>query len=143
MPDIINLVVHEEIDPNFPADPAECLDRRHQVWIATWYSGLYKYADGVFTNYLPDTVNIGSQSNSILHLTELPDGRLLCGTDHNAYIFDGQHFKLLDSGNHDLDRQITTSTQAITTSTGRSRPRSPDHGNGLHIQRHAVCRACR
>ena len=84
-----------------------CEDRRHQVWIATWYSGLYKYANGVFTNYLPDTVNIGSQSNSILHLTELPDGRLLCGTDHNAYIFDGQHFKLLDSGNHDLDRQIT------------------------------------
>jgi ligand-binding sensor domain-containing protein/signal transduction histidine kinase len=84
-----------------------CEDRHQQVWIGSWYSGLYKYADGVFSNYLPDTVNIGSQSNSILHLTELPDGQMLCGTDHNAYVFDGMRFRLLDSANRKLDRQIT------------------------------------
>ncbi|HVU97632.1 MAG TPA: two-component regulator propeller domain-containing protein [Puia sp.] len=84
-----------------------CEDRRRQVWIGSWYSGLYRYADGVFSNWLPDTVNIGSQSNSILHLTELPDGRMFCGTDHNAYVFDGTRFAVFDSANKDLDRQIT------------------------------------
>ena len=82
-------------------------DRRHQVWIGSWYSGLYRFAGGVFSNWLPDTVNIGSQSNSILHLSELPDGRMFCGTDHNAYIFDGTRFALLDPVNKNLARQIT------------------------------------
>ena len=82
-------------------------DRHKNIWIASWYSGLYRYADGVFSNWLPDSVNIGSQSNSVLHLTELPDGRLLCGTDHNVFIFDGHRFMLFDSSNRDLSRQIT------------------------------------
>lgn len=83
-------------------------DSLHQVWVASWYSGLYKYANGVFTNYLPDTVNLGSQSNSILNITQLPDGRLLCGTDNNAYVFDGKQFTLFDAKNNNLDRQITS-----------------------------------
>src|SRR5579871_929916 len=27
-------------------------DRKGQIWAGSWYSGLYKYAGGVFTNYL-------------------------------------------------------------------------------------------
>jgi len=82
-------------------------DRRGQIWVGSWYSGLYKYAGGVFSNYLPDSSNVSSQANSVLHVTELPDGRMLCGTDHNAYVFDGKRFALLDAGNRDLERQIT------------------------------------
>jgi ligand-binding sensor domain-containing protein len=61
-------------------------DRHQQMWIASWYSGLYRYANGVFSNWLPDSTNISAQANSVLHLTELPDGRMLCGTDHGAFI---------------------------------------------------------
>jgi signal transduction histidine kinase/ligand-binding sensor domain-containing protein len=82
-------------------------DSLHQIWVASWYSGLYRYANGVFTNYLIDTVNIGSQANSILNITALQEGRLLCGTDHNVYVFAGGQFRLLDPRNRDLDRQIT------------------------------------
>ena len=81
-------------------------DRNHQVWVATWYSGLYKYANGTFSNYLPDSAHIGSQANSITALAELDSGRYLAGTDRNAWLFDGRRFVLLDSTNTLLDQQI-------------------------------------
>jgi ligand-binding sensor domain-containing protein len=81
-------------------------DSSKQVWIATWYSGLYKFAGGVFTNYLPDPDNINAQSNSIVDLAELGGGRYLAATDNNAWIFDGSRFSLLDPGNPLLRQQI-------------------------------------
>jgi ligand-binding sensor domain-containing protein/signal transduction histidine kinase len=81
-------------------------DRNHQVWVASWYSGLYKYANGTFSNYLPDSAHIGSQANSITALTELDSGRYLAGTDRNAWLFDGRRFLLLDPANTLLDQQI-------------------------------------
>lgn len=81
-------------------------DRHGQVWIATWYSGLYKYADGRFRNYLPDSANISNQSNSITDIAELDSGWYLAGTDHNAWLFDGTHFSLLDPANPLLNQQI-------------------------------------
>ncbi|HVS94955.1 MAG TPA: two-component regulator propeller domain-containing protein [Puia sp.] len=81
-------------------------DRRHDVWIATWYSGLYKYAGGAFTNFLPDSEHISDQANSIIDVAELDSGRYLAGTDRNAWLFDGRHFTLLDPANPMLNQQI-------------------------------------
>jgi ligand-binding sensor domain-containing protein len=81
-------------------------DHRHQVWVATWYSGIYKYVDGIFSNYMPDTVQTSNQANSITCFTELDSGRYLAGTDRNAWVFDGNNFSLLDSGNAMLNQQI-------------------------------------
>ena len=81
-------------------------DRRHQVWVATWYSGIYRYADGAFMNFLPDSEHISDQANSVIDIAELDSGRYLASTDRNAWIFDGRHFTLLDPANPMLNQQI-------------------------------------
>jgi ligand-binding sensor domain-containing protein/two-component sensor histidine kinase len=81
-------------------------DSGGQVWVTSWYSGIYKFADGRFTNYLPDTVHIESQSNSVFDWLELGGGRYLAATDHNVWLFDGHVFRVFDSANTDLARQI-------------------------------------
>lgn len=81
-------------------------DTHRQVWIATWYSGLYKYKDGVFTNYLPDSIDISSQANNFTAIIQLDDSTFLAGTDKNALLFDGQKFTPLDPANTLLDQQI-------------------------------------
>jgi len=81
-------------------------DSRHQIWIATWYSGLYKYADGAFSNFLPDSEHISNQANSIIDITQLDSSRYLAATDHNAWLFDGHHFRLFDPANRLLDQQV-------------------------------------
>jgi ligand-binding sensor domain-containing protein/signal transduction histidine kinase len=81
-------------------------DRRHQVWIATWYSGLYQYDGSAFNNFLPDSEHISDQANSIIDIAELDNGRYLAATDRNAWLFDGRHFTLLDGTNAMLNQQI-------------------------------------
>jgi signal transduction histidine kinase/ligand-binding sensor domain-containing protein len=82
-------------------------DSSRQVWVTTWYSGIYKFADGRFTNYLPDTAKLESQSNSVFDWLELGGGRYLAATDHNAWLFDGHTFTLFDPQNADLAKQIS------------------------------------
>ena len=81
-------------------------DSHRQVWAATWYSGLYKYSGGIFTNYLPDTVNLSDQRNNITAIVQLDDSTFLAGTDQNALLFDGRTFSLLDPANTLLAQQI-------------------------------------
>lgn len=81
-------------------------DSHRQVWAATWYSGLYKYSRGVFTNYLPDSINISNQANNITAIVQLNDSTFLAGTDKNALLFDGRRFTPLDAANSMLDQQI-------------------------------------
>jgi ligand-binding sensor domain-containing protein len=81
-------------------------DSAHTVWITTWYSGLYKYSNGRFTNYLPDTVLLGSRANSIFDLLELGSGRYLAATDMGVWVFDGHRFTPFDPANPLLQQQI-------------------------------------
>ncbi|MDP4245485.1 MAG: two-component regulator propeller domain-containing protein [Bacteroidota bacterium] len=83
-------------------------DSARQVWVTSWYSGLYKFSEGRFTNYLPDTVHIESQSNSLFDLLELGGGRYLAATDQNVWLFNGHHFTLFDPHNPALQQQILT-----------------------------------
>lgn len=84
-------------------------DNEKNVWITSWYSGIYKYADGRFTNYLPDSAHIESSVNNTFALLELSRGHYVVATDRNVWLFDefaGHHFTLLDSANASLDQQI-------------------------------------
>ena len=91
--------------------------KNRNVWVTSWYSGLYKYADGRFTNYLIDTIHLESQSNSTFDLLELDSAHFLVATDRNLWLFrnpidspstSSWSFTLFDPANRDLDRQINT-----------------------------------
>ncbi|HEY4060452.1 MAG TPA: two-component regulator propeller domain-containing protein [Puia sp.] len=62
-------------------------DRNKDVWVTSWYSGLYKYANGRFTNYLVDTIHLESQANSAFDLLELDPDLFLVATDRNVWLF--------------------------------------------------------
>jgi signal transduction histidine kinase/ligand-binding sensor domain-containing protein len=88
-------------------------DRKGSVWINCWYSGLYRYANGRFTNYLMDTTRLESQSNSTFDMVELPDGRYLVATDENVWISINRAdtpvaFTIFDPTNPELKKQINS-----------------------------------
>jgi ligand-binding sensor domain-containing protein len=89
-------------------------DRSGNVWVTSWYSGLYKYNNGRFTNYLIDTLHIESQSNNTFDVLELDSAHFLIATDRNVWLFTGPSpnpawsFSLFDSANTDLNRQINS-----------------------------------
>ncbi len=93
-------------------------DRQNNIWVTSWYSGLYRYRNGRFVNYLIDSVHIESQSNSCFELLQLDSTHFLVSTDHNVWQFRAPAsdeaasdeaaptFTLFDPTNHDLDRQV-------------------------------------
>src|SRR5882757_679168 len=89
-------------------------DKDNKVWVTSWYSGMYKYDDGRFTNYLIDTIHLESQSNSMFDLLQLDPAHYLVATDRNAWIFSDSSpgasysFTLFDPANPDLNQQIST-----------------------------------
>jgi ligand-binding sensor domain-containing protein len=90
-------------------------DHEHNIWVTSWYNGLYKYKDGKFVNYLPDSLRLEAQANNTFDMVEWSPGRYIIATDKNVWLFDDAlptasqpRFQLLDSLNHSLDQQIGT-----------------------------------
>ncbi|HXB93088.1 MAG TPA: two-component regulator propeller domain-containing protein [Puia sp.] len=88
-------------------------DHRHNIWVTSWYSGLYRYRNGRFVNYLIDSAHIESQSNSTFELLQLDSTHFLVATDRNVWQFRTPEsdsaapaFTLFDPSNHDLERQV-------------------------------------
>lgn len=104
-------------------------DHEHNIWVTSWYNGLYKYKDGRFINYLPDSADLEAQANNTFDMTEWSPGHYIVATDKNVWLFDDSadssppagptkdspapaatrpKFHLLDPSNPSLDQQIGT-----------------------------------
>jgi len=103
-------------------------DHEHNIWVTSWYNGLYKYKDGGFVNYLPDSAHLEAQANNTFDMVEWSPGRYIVATDKNVWLFDDAaapsqgsqasrptpqlaarpQFHLLDSSNTTLQQQIGT-----------------------------------
>lgn len=76
------------------------------IWTLTFYNGLYKYINGRFKSFLPDTTLLTSNSNNVFCMLQYDKGHYIVGTDYNVFWFDGEAFKLFDSTNPSLGLQI-------------------------------------
>ncbi|HVV06655.1 MAG TPA: two-component regulator propeller domain-containing protein, partial [Puia sp.] len=108
-------------------------DHEHNIWVTSWYNGLYRYKDGGFVNYLPDIAHLEAQANNTFDMVEWSPGRYIVATDKNVWLFDDPasgpdngssprpmppsphpltpaqpRFHLLDPSNHSLEQQIGT-----------------------------------
>ncbi|HVU54919.1 MAG TPA: two-component regulator propeller domain-containing protein, partial [Puia sp.] len=63
-------------------------DHEHNIWVTSWYNGLYKYKDGVFVNYFPDSAHLEAQANNTFDMAEWSPGRYIVATDKNVWLFD-------------------------------------------------------
>lgn len=78
-------------------------DNSNQVWITTFYNGLYRYDGKTYHNYLPDTVNVNANSNNVFDIAPLSNSTYAVATDGNVLLFNGTRFSALDTGNADLN----------------------------------------
>jgi len=103
-------------------------DHEHNIWVTSWYNGLYKYKDGRFVNYLPDSAHLEAQANNTFDMAEWSPGHYIVATDKNVWLFDDSSdsrsptsskgssdspagrpkFHLLDPTNTSLEQQIGT-----------------------------------
>jgi len=63
-------------------------DHEHNIWVTSWYNGLYKYKDGRFVNYLPDSAHLEAQANNTFDMAEWSPGHYIVATDKNVWLFD-------------------------------------------------------
>ena len=82
-------------------------DGQKNIWVLTFYNGLYKYKDFTFTNFLPDQ-NIASNSNNVFDMVELENNSYLVATDQNIFRFDGKTFSIFDTTNKDMHIQFNS-----------------------------------
>src|SRR6185503_8376678 len=101
-------------------------DHERNIWVTSWYNGLYRYKDGGFVNYLPDSAHLEAQANNTFDMVEWSPGQYIVATDKNVWLFDDTasgpdksssatrltspqpKFRLLDPSNHSLEQQIGT-----------------------------------
>ncbi len=81
-------------------------DKQHNIWVCSYYSGLYKFDGKRFYNFLPDSLNLESSCNNIFKIIQLDDKEYLVATDCNVFIFDGNRFTFFDKGNSLLSGQV-------------------------------------
>ena len=82
-------------------------DRQKNMWVLSFYNGLYKYKDFTFTNFLPDQ-SIASNSNNVFDMLELGDHQYIIATDQNIFRFDGKRFSVFDTTNSQMSRQFNS-----------------------------------
>lgn len=82
-------------------------DSQKNIWVCSYYSGLYKFDGTKFQSFLPDSLKRESSCNNIFNILQLDSNHYLVATDCNLYIFDGIHFSLFDPKNNLLSGQIT------------------------------------
>ena len=83
-------------------------DADSNIWVLSFYNGLYKIADDRFINYLPDSLHPEANSNSIFGMIQYDDKKFIIATDNNIYWFDGQKFSQFDPDNSVIRKQFTS-----------------------------------
>jgi signal transduction histidine kinase/ligand-binding sensor domain-containing protein len=82
-------------------------DSRDDIWVLTFYNGLYRFHNNEFKNFLPDSANLESTANNVFDMVELGEQQYLVATDKGALLFNGKQFELLDTEHPEMFRQIT------------------------------------
>src|SRR6266700_3656439 len=88
-------------------------DHHHNIWVLTFYNGLYKYdlEQNRFYNYFIDTTRLENNANNFFDMLELDDHNYLVATDFNVYLFDEHRFTMFDPGNKALHDQVSAAAQ--------------------------------
>ena len=60
-------------------------DDSDNIWLCTYYNGLYKYADNRFENFLPDPVNLSSGANNVFDIVQWSDSEYIVATDYSVF----------------------------------------------------------
>ncbi len=71
-------------------------DASGDIWILTFYNGIYKFSNDHFVNFLPDTARLESNSNNVFDMVQLDSQHYAIATDEGAFLFDGKHFTGID-----------------------------------------------
>lgn len=82
-------------------------DNHDNIWVLSFYNGIYQFKDSKFKNFLPDST-IESTSNNVFDMLQYDDAHYLVATDQNIFWFDGNSFFLFDKQNPLLTRQFTS-----------------------------------
>ena len=85
-------------------------DNQSNIWVLSFYNGIYKFENGRFINFLPDSSRLESNANTALDMIQYDQTRFIVATDQNVYWFDGNRFSEFDPQNPRLNTQITTIT---------------------------------
>ena len=73
-------------------------DDNGDIWILSFYNGIYKFSNGHFTNFLPDTARLESNANNVFDMVQLDALHYAIATDEGAFVFDGKKFSAIDPG---------------------------------------------
>jgi ligand-binding sensor domain-containing protein len=82
-------------------------DDRDNIWVLSFYNGIYQYKDSKFKNFLPDST-IESISNNVFDMLQYDNDHYLVATDQNIFWFDGSSFSLFDKQNSLLSVQFSS-----------------------------------
>jgi ligand-binding sensor domain-containing protein len=83
-------------------------DNEKNIWILSFYNGIYKYQDGRFRNFLPDSSRLESNENTVFEMVQYDDEKFIVATDQGVYWFNGKNFSPFDQKNPRLYSQITS-----------------------------------
>lgn len=83
-------------------------DKNGQVWITTFYNGLYRYDGKSYHNYLPDSLNVNANCNNVFDIVPITESLYAVATDGNVFLFDGNKFSELDNSNADLKTFVSS-----------------------------------
>jgi signal transduction histidine kinase/ligand-binding sensor domain-containing protein len=82
-------------------------DDQDNIWVLSFYNGIYQYKDSKFKNFLPDST-IESTANNVFDMLQYDNDRYLVATDQNIFWFDGNSFSLFDKQNPLLAVQFSS-----------------------------------
>lgn len=81
-------------------------DFNGDMWVLTFYNGIYKYTYGGFYNYVIDENTIIAGANNVFDMMQFDSNKYLVATDRNVYWFDGKKFLVFDGDNKQLNEAI-------------------------------------
>ncbi len=76
-------------------------DDNGDIWILTFYNGIYKFSNDHFINFLPDRAHLESNSNNVFDMVQLDALHYAVATDEGAFIFDSNKFTAIDPGHRE------------------------------------------
>jgi len=69
-------------------------DDINDIWVLTYFNGIYRYHNGRFTNYLLDTLSKDAIKNTISGMVQLDSNEYLVESQQGIYMFDGKKFSV-------------------------------------------------
>ena len=81
------------------------------MWVLTFFNGIYRYKNGLFTNYLIDNKSKDAITNSASGMIQVSPGKYIVISQESTYLFDRGKFSVFDPGNTGLKNKTNDVTQ--------------------------------